>query len=232
MLWFLGIALVAGIGVGLWWYNLLPGIPDFELKPENAVSVHSIVVQEVSNLGKVELVKISFQDVITHEVPVEYLPDPKVMLRVYGETVACVDFAKIGEDNIDIQGDTVMLDLPAPEICYSRIDHKKSEIVETWFTALYAEGQRLIDQAFEIAEDKMAQAALSSDIYGKAEEQAQRSLVPLLEQLTEKKVFLRFPPREDPPIQPVERPLPRRLDLTPSVMNAQDTSIPPSSIRP
>lgn len=208
LLWLLLITLLTGIGLGVWWYLALPRLPEWpELKPEQTTSVHSIVVEEVKGLGKLELVKVSFQDVITHQVKVQYLPDPKVMLKVYGETVACVDFARIDSSDIRIAGDTVLLDLPAPEICYNRIDHQRSEIVDTWYTAMYAEGQRLIDRAYEMGEEKMREAALAGDIYGEAEAQAQRTLVLLLERITKKRVFLRFPARAEPPPLPAERPL-------------------------
>lgn len=221
--WFFLLCLLTGLGLGAWLYLSLPRLPDWpELKPEQTTSVHSIVVQEVTGLGKMELVKLAFQDVITHEVQVEYLPDPKVMLRVYGETVACVDFARIDSADIRIEGDTVLLDLPAPEICYHRIDHQRSEIVQTWYTGIYAEGQRLIDRAYELGEAKMQEAALAQDIYGQAEEQAQRTLVPLLEQITQKRVFLRFPAQPDLPPPPEAQPLPQpdtpRLPPRPSAI--------------
>ncbi len=220
LFWLLLITLLTSLGLGIWSYLALPRLPEWpELKPEQTTSVHSIVVEEIKGLGKLELVKVSFQDVITHEVKVEYLPDPKVMLRVYGETVACVDFARIDSGDIRIAGDTVLLDLPAPEICYHRIDHQRSEIVDTWYTGMYTEGQRLIDQAFEIGEEKMREAALAGDIYGEAEAQAQRTLVSLLEQITEKRVFLRFPARAEPRL-PAERPLasPEKMDSSPAII--------------
>jgi hypothetical protein len=207
--WSFWLLLLSALAFGAWRYaDWLPSLPEWpSLKPEQTTSVHSIVVQEVSGLGKMELVKMTFQDVITHQVNVEYLPDPKVMLRVYGETVACVDFTRIEGRDIQIVGDTLWLDLPAPEICYSRIDHQRSEIIQTWYTGLYAEGQRLIDHAFQMGEEKMEEAALKQDIYGQAEQKAQETLVPLLEQLTQKKVWINFPPRVQPELPPSERPL-------------------------
>ncbi len=189
---------MAAIGVGVWVYRALPQMPEWpKLDPENTVSVHTIVIEEVTGLGRMELVQYRFQDLITHSVSVEYLPDPKVMLKVIGETVACLDMTKIDSSDIFIQGDTITLDLPTPEICYARIDHEQSEIVETWYTTLYAEGQKLIDQAYTIGERKMREAAIENQILQQAETEAQQTLVPLLENLTQKKVFLRFPTQRE-----------------------------------
>jgi hypothetical protein len=217
LFWLIWLTLLAVIGVGAWWYYALPRLPEWpELEAQQTTSVHSIVVEEVKGLGKLELVKVSFQDVIIHEVTVPYLPDPKVMLKVFGETVACVDLARIDSGDVRIEGDTILLDLPAPEICYNRIDHQRSQIVDTWYTAMYAEGQRLIDRAFELGEEKMREAALKGDIYGEAEAQAQRTLQPLLKQITGKQVFLRFPARQADLLPPVEQPLgsPKRIDTS------------------
>jgi len=199
--------------MGIGFYTQLPSLPSLpSIEEKETISVHSIVVEKVTGMGKMELVKIEFQDVVTHEVQIDYLPDPKVMLKVFGETVACVDFAQIDSANIHVQGDTLLLDMPAPEICYSKIDHEQSEIVETWYTSIYQDGQKLIDQAYEISERKMTEAAISQDIYGQAEVQAEKMLAPLLAQLTQKQVFLRFPtvkevpmpavPAESEPIKP------------------------------
>lgn len=230
-IWILLGVLVIGVGVGAWLYNSLPEMPEWpEINPENAVSVHTIVIEEVKGLGKMELAQYTFSDVINHSIQVDYFPDPKVMLQVYGETVACVDFTKIDSSDIHISGDTLILDLPSPEICYSRIDHERSEIVETWYTSLYAEGQKVISQAFTISERKMQEAALQSDILGRAELEAQETLVPLLRNLTQKQVFLHFPNNREASLGLLARPVDTLNDLTILATPRQDTLKTPASV--
>jgi len=225
---------------GIWMYDRLPEAPSLpQLDPEQSVSVHTIVIEEVIGLGKMELAQYTFRDVVTHtnRTPYQYLPDPKVMLKVYGETVACVDFTQVQRSDIQVQGEVLTLDLPAPEICYSRIDHERSEIVETWFTALYANGQRLIDQAYTIGERRMRETALDNDIYGEAQRQAQLTLVPLLENLTGKQVVLRFASFRGGELPPIERsldsfpPLEPKLDLPADSLEAIESEQQPAYIR-
>ncbi len=87
--------------------KVVPTIPDLpDLDEGEQIQVHTVVVEEVQGLGKLELSKITYQDIMTHEIQVDYFPDPKVMLKVYGETVACIDFTLIDSADIHVTSDT------------------------------------------------------------------------------------------------------------------------------
>ena len=159
-------------------------------KPDQPVQVHSMVLEKVEGLGKMELVKYQFQDVVAHEVIRDWLPDPKVVLFIVGEAVGCVDFAAIDSSAIQVYGDTVDIVLPAPEICYTRIDHNESRVFDTQYT--FWEEAELVDAAYEAAEVELKKAAERSDLMANAEAQAEVLLKPLLSQLSGKSVNIRF----------------------------------------
>lgn len=156
------------------------------IKPDQKVQVHSIVLEKIETLGKLELVKYRFQDVVKHEVIRDWFPDPKVLLFVEGEAVGCVDFAAIDSNSVVVMTDTLMVFLPAPELCYSRIDHEKSRVYDTEFT--FFEEAELVDAAYAEAERQIQQAAFQADILLQTKEQAETMLRPILETLANQPV--------------------------------------------
>lgn len=162
------------------------------IEPDRPVTTHTIVVEEIAALGKMELVQYNFQDIVTHEVLKDWWPfDPKVMLMVQGEAIGCVDFGKMDSSMITQTPDTVYLRLPQPEICVARIDHDKSRIYDTRYTAF--ERADLVDEAYRKAEEAIFEAALRAQILEQTKEQARQTLAPLLSQFADKEVKISFP---------------------------------------
>ena len=69
-------------------------------------------------MGKLELVKYTFKDVVTHKEVYEWFPDPKVLLIIAGEAVGCLDLSHIDSTSVVFMGDSILVNLPEPEFCY------------------------------------------------------------------------------------------------------------------
>ncbi|MFK7922223.1 MAG: DUF4230 domain-containing protein [Bacteroidia bacterium] len=161
------------------------------IAPPIPVQTHSIVLKEIEGLGRMELMRYQFQDVIAHEIIMDWWPDPKVILSVQGETVGCVDFAKIDSSDIVFIGDSIVeVSLPYPEICYSRLDHSKTKVFDTENT--FWEEAEMVADAYEKAEEAVLNQALNSGILEQTQEQAVTMLTPILEAIAGKKVVIRF----------------------------------------
>ena len=154
-------------------------------------TTHNIVVKEIVSLGKMELVKYSFRDVVEQKIIQDFLPDPKAILIVQGEAVGCLDLSKITEKDLITKGDTIILNLPNPEICYHKIDHSKSKIYQTEY-AFFNEAV-LLDEAYKKAEEQILTSALDSDILEQTKKNADLILKPLIENISKKKVVIKFP---------------------------------------
>jgi hypothetical protein len=164
------------------------------IEPDKPVTTHTIVVEKIAALGKMELVQYNFQDIVTHEVLKDWWPfDPKVMLMVQGDAIGCVDFGKMDSTMITQTPDTVYLRLPQPEICVARIDHDKSRIYDTRFTVF--ERAELVDEAYRKTEEAIFEAALRAQILEQTKEQARQTLAPMLAQFADKEVKISFPNR-------------------------------------
>ncbi len=174
---------IASIAVWEWAKNLFKFSPNF-------ASSHTLVLQETQRLGKVELVKFNFKDAVEHEMQIDYLPNPKVLLLVQGEAIGCLDLTKIEEKNITSKGDSLIILLPKPEICSFKIDHSKSKIYDASLTFMNEE--TMIGEAYKQAEQKIKDSALELGILEQTKNNAQLVLKPLFENISGKKVKLKF----------------------------------------
>jgi Protein of unknown function (DUF4230) len=160
-------------------------------KADEVKTTHNVVIKEIASLGKMELVKYSFRDVVEQEIIRDFLPDPKAILIVQGEAVGCLDLSKITEKDLVTKGDTLILNLPNPEVCYHKIDHSKSKIYKTDYA--FMNEAVLLDEAYRKAEEQILDSALGSDILEQTKKNADLILKPLIENISSKKVVIKYP---------------------------------------
>ncbi len=161
------------------------------------VVTHHTVLTQVTRMGKLELVKYNFRDVVEYEkgstnseLLNQYFDKARAVLIVNGEAVGCVDLTKIEAADV-VEGDsTVIVYLPEPELCVYKINHEQSKLYDTQNTYFQEEGQ-LVNEAYAVAEKKVRQSALDMGILEQAEANARQILQPFLEQVSGKKVILR-----------------------------------------
>ncbi|AFM04658.1 hypothetical protein Fleli_2283 [Bernardetia litoralis DSM 6794] len=191
-----GLLLVLLIGFGLYYITIRKDTQEL-LKPRETITETNFktVLEEVESLGKLELVKYNFKDVVEHTQKNGYssVLDSKVLLIVAGEAVGCMDLTRIKNENITEVGDSVYVHLPAPELCYSRIDLQKSKVYDSE-SLPFIQDDNLVGEAFAKAEKQIEKAALESGILIQTQAMAKTMLKPLLENLTKKTVILTFEP--------------------------------------
>jgi len=163
-------------------------LPDLTPKTE---TVHNMVVEKMEGMGKMELVKYQFKDIVKHEQVIQWFPDPTVLLIVVGEAVGCIDLAQIDSTDVMVKGDTIYVSVPEPEFCYVKIDHQQSKVYETWYT--YWDEAEMVDEAYRLAEQEIEKAAYQANVLDNTRIQADLVLRPMLEAITNKTVILKFP---------------------------------------
>lgn len=180
-------AVIAALLILIW-----ESVKSFKLfKGGELTTTHHIVLKEISELGKLELVKYAYRDIVEQSITRDFLPDPKAILIIQGEAVGCIDLKKVTAEDIVTVGDTLVVNLPAPEICYHKIDHSRSKVYHTEY-AFMNEGL-LLEEAWKRAEQQILQSALDSDILEQTRRNAAIVLKPLLENATGRKVVLKYP---------------------------------------
>lgn len=157
---------------------------------DKVVTTHNMVLKEISAMGKLELVKYAYRDVVEQEIVRDFLPDPKAILIVHGEALGCIDLTKLKADDIVSIEDTLIITLPDPEVCSYKIDHSKSKIYKTDY-AFMNEGL-LLDEAYKKAEAQILKSALESDILDQTKKNAETILKPILENISKQKIVFKY----------------------------------------
>jgi len=152
-----------------------------------------VMVQKITAMGKLELVKYSMKDVIEQKEVRSILPDKRILFVAVGEVTGCIDLTKIQKkDIVKVGEDSVTVTLPNPEICYVKLDHQKSKVYDvsgTWFNA---DVQDMVEGIYKIAEQRLLKNASDMQLLQKTKQNATLIFKPMLENLSGKKVGLIF----------------------------------------
>ena len=181
------------LGMKTLWNNFRNGdwLPDFLSGEDKTETMHTVVLQEITSMGKLELVKYNFKDVVEQEIVKLWLPNAKAILIVQGEAIGCVDLTKIRIADITSEQETLFVHMPEPELCVFKIDHEKSRVYNTEYA--FTEEAKLVQDAYKQAEKQIQKSALDMGILKQTEENAVKILTPMLEKASGKKVLLIFP---------------------------------------
>ncbi len=161
------------------------GISDF-FKSESKVN-QNLVLNQVTALGKIELVNYQFKDVVESELQKTLLPNSRALLIISGQVIGCIDLTKIKLENLDYKGDSLKIKLPNPEICTSKIDHSQSKVYDVSLFSLLDQSQ-LIDEAYKKAELQISDSALQLGIIDQTKQNADKILKPMFEKISGKKI--------------------------------------------
>ena len=188
----LPLLFLLGLGWFLW-TKVRPALAGLEnpLDPAPRITVtHNTVLEKVEALGRMELVRYQFKDVVEYKKSTyRFLPDAKVALIVAGNAVGCLDLRKVRPQDVVLEGDSILrLALPEPELCVWQVDHAKSKVysVENGFF----QDAELVDAGYKYAEANVRTAALQSGILAQTTQNAEQILRPMLQTMTGRRVIL------------------------------------------
>jgi len=189
----LPLALLLALGVFLWRKigPTLAGLNPLAAREPQVTVTHNTVLTQVEALGRLELVRYRFKDVVEYKRSSKYpfLPDAKAALIVGGEAVGCLDLRKIKPQDVTLEGDSVVrVLLPAPELCTFQVDHSQSRVFSTENT--FFQDAQVVDEAYRYAEAQVRRSALQSGILAETQRNAEQILVPMLRTLTGRRVIV------------------------------------------
>jgi hypothetical protein len=175
------------------------------------------IVREIEALGRMELVRYNFREILDYKhlssgklegsillQSYDLEPDITAVMIAAGEAAGCIDFAQIREEDITRYEDSVVIRLPAPELCYHKLDLENTRIHsftrKGWWSRLFPddeEEKKVFEQAYKTAEEQIRISALESGILEKTRENAILVLQPMFETITGEKVSFVFTPHEE-----------------------------------
>lgn len=157
--------------------------------------MHNTILKKVEALGRLELVKYSFQDIseLTEKNP-KYLGlfpagESKAVLISQGEAVGCIDLTKLRQEDLLIRNDSLVMKIPDPELCYYKLDLNKTRLYSVEKGVYYKDENKIIERAYRAAENQIKETALESGILEQTRENAALFLRPILEEISGKKVY-------------------------------------------
>ena len=185
--------ILVALGVFLWRIisPTLASLNPLAPREPQVTVTHNTVLTQVEALGKLELVRYRFKDVVEYKRTAKYpfLPDAKAALIVGGEAVGCLDLRKLKAQDVTLEGDSVVrVLLPAPELCTFQVDHSQSRVFSTENT--FFQDAQVVDEAYRYAEAQVRRSALQSGILAETQRNAEQILVPMLRTLTGRRVIV------------------------------------------
>lgn len=166
------VSLVSGL-----WQHLSGASTSFNLTTPT-------VVEKVRQLSRLETVEYTLDKIVEGDKNNPYLPDfltgDKLLLIAHGEVIAGVDLSQLKEGDVQVNGDSVRVRLPAAKVLTTRIDNGKTRVYSRITGLLVAADPELESKARQLAEQQITQAALDDGILQKAELNARSSVTSLL----------------------------------------------------
>lgn len=153
-----------------------------------------VMVQKITSMGKLELVKYSMKDVIEKKEVHSILPDERVLFLAVGEVTACIDLTKIKKEDItrSFNHDTVTVMMPKAEICYVKLDHQRSRVYDITGAIFPGNAKDMVEDTYKLAEKRLLDNAKEMDITTKAQDNAYLIFKPMLENISGKVVVIKF----------------------------------------
>ncbi|MGI4020030.1 MAG: DUF4230 domain-containing protein [Janthinobacterium lividum] len=152
-----------------------------------------VMVQKITSMGKLELVKYSMKDVIEQKEIRSILPDKRILFVAVGEVTGCIDLMKVQKkDILKVGEDSLTVYLPQPEICYVKLDHQKSKVYDVSGSWFESDTKDLVEGIYKIAEQRLLKNATEMQILPKTKQNALLIFKPMLENLSGKKIGIIF----------------------------------------
>ena len=174
-----------GLGVALSTSSFMARLPLvgpllFEEQPAKTTS-SPVIVEGIQDLDQLATVRWRESVVVTREsggTDLErLLAGEKVLLVATGEVVAGVDLEDLGRDDVRVNGETVTIRLPDPEVLSVALDEDATRVFDRDFGILNVRpDDDLAEEARAAAVEEIEQAAHDEEILVQAEQNAENGV--------------------------------------------------------
>lgn len=142
------------------------------------------VVNKIQRLQRLETVVYNMDKVVEGSRENEYLPDflagDKLLLVVHGQTIAGIDLSHLQASDVQIDGRTIHVHLPAPEIFTTTLDNSRTRVYSRETGLFVAADPNLESEVRAKAQQDLQQAALADGILSTARKNAAATLTTML----------------------------------------------------
>lgn len=165
--------------------------------PFNTRMSSQTVVKEIRNLNRLETASFTIEKVIdsgtTGNRFQELLFGDRILLIAHGEVIAGFDLSKLPEENIIVDGQTIRMTLPSPQILVTRLDSDETRVYDRR-QGLLSKGERDLESNARLeAEKAIREAACQGGILNEASKNARSQLTALFKTLQFTSVVIEIP---------------------------------------
>jgi hypothetical protein len=179
------VVLSAALGAALSNFDLLGRIPVvgpflFEEQPARTTT-GPVVVEGIRDLNQLTTVRWRETVIITREKSGTELErifsGEEVTVLAAGDVEAGVNLADLGRDDVQVEGETVTIRLPEPEVLSVSLDEDETRVYDRDLGLLNIRpDDELAERARDVAVDKIEAAARDEEILAQAEQNAENSI--------------------------------------------------------
>jgi hypothetical protein len=179
---FVIVLLGVGLGVALSTSSLMGRIPVvgpllFEKEPARTTT-GPVVVEGIRDLNQLSTVRWKESVIVAREsggTELEQLVSgERVLLVATGYVEAGVNLADLGREDVRVNGETVAIRLPEPEVLSVSLDEEETGVYDRDFSLLSIRpDDDLVEEARSVAVERIERAARDEDILDQAEQNAE-----------------------------------------------------------
>jgi Protein of unknown function (DUF4230) len=176
------VVLSAALGVGLARFgSSLPIVGPLLGEKPPRTTTGPVVVEGIKELDQLATVRWTESVPVTRETGGDILhrlfSGEKVIMIATGKVEAGVDLGDIDKDQVSVNGDSVTIDLPEPEILSASLDEERTRVYDRDFSPLNIRpDDDLVEVARLQAVEKITDAARENEILDTAEHNAEDSV--------------------------------------------------------
>jgi hypothetical protein len=162
---------------------ILIAILTMNSKTQNKYTVNlssQTVIKQMEALNRIETSQFTIEKVIdigkSGNKFQQFLVGDRILLIAHGEVIAGFDLSKVKKDNIQVDGSTLRLTLPAPEILVTRLDSEQTRVYDREQGLLTKGDRDLESEARKEAEAVIKDAACKGGILTEASKNARNQM--------------------------------------------------------
>lgn len=147
--------------------NVATQVADFLNPTPTILPDPGFIISDVRTLARLETIQYSIEKVITAESrqgPLGFLFGDRLLLVAHGDVIAGIDMSKLTSDDLRLEGNTLYITLPEPEIFIATLDNDQSYVYDRDVGILTQGNLDLESNARRAAEEEIEQAAMDDGI--------------------------------------------------------------------
>lgn len=164
------ILLILGI-----WMFIFNGSNNSQINTDRAA-----VIKEMRSLQRLETASFTIEKIIdgrtSGNIFQQFLFGDRILLIAHGQSIAGFDLSQISDQDIEIEGTTIRITLPKPEILVTTLDNTQTRVYDRQKGVLNPGQKDLESEARKAAEASIKEAACTGGILTQASQNGRKQL--------------------------------------------------------